>query len=127
MKLWKSLLITSIALTSLNVVATESGQNFNQSAKHSALAGSTGLKGSGQVAVAAVTMPIMVVGSTAAVAGSTGVSVAEDLSGPVALPIAAPMASVAVVGSGATVSAAVAADSVGAPVPLEIGEFILIR
>ncbi|BEU04984.1 hypothetical protein OAG1_37840 [Agarivorans sp. OAG1] len=126
MKLWKSVFITSIALTSLNVVATESGQNFNQSAKHSALAGSTGLKGSGQVAVSAATTPVMLVGGLSTNVGSqVGKSAAE--SGPVGASVAVPAASVAVVGSTATVSAAGIAEKAGAPVPFEIGDIIVIQ
>ncbi|UPW19011.1 hypothetical protein M0C34_01675 [Agarivorans sp. TSD2052] len=126
MKLWKSLLITSIALTSLNTFAAESGQNFNQSAKHSTLAGSTGLKGSGQVAVSAVTTPVMIAGGISANVGSAAAQSGAD-SGPVGISIIVPAASVAVPGSMVAASAAEVANSVDAPVPFEIGELIVIR
>lgn len=126
MKLWTSLLITSIALSSLPSVAADSGQHFNQSAKHSALAGSTGLKGSGQVAVSAVTTPVMLVGGIGANVGSAAAQSGAD-SGPVGASIVIPAVSVAVPSSMVAASAAEVANSVDAPVPFEISELIVIR
>jgi hypothetical protein len=126
MKLWKSILITTFALSSLNAAATESGQNFNQSAKHSALAGSTGLKGSGQVAVSAATTPVMLVGGLSSKVGSQVAKSAGD-SGPVGASVAVPAALVAVAGSTAAASAGGIAEKAGAPVPFEISDIIVIQ
>ncbi|WP_163134183.1 hypothetical protein [Agarivorans sp. Alg241-V36] len=87
MKLWTSLLISSIALTSLNAAAVGSLENLSQSTKYSALAASTGLAGSGQLALSVVTTPVMLVsGGVAEV--SRGVAsgtqhIAEEASVPV--------------------------------------------
>ncbi|GDY26217.1 hypothetical protein [Agarivorans sp. Toyoura001] len=125
MKLWKSLLISSLALSSLHLSATESGQHVNQSVKHSALAGSTGLKGSGQVAVSAVTTPVIVAGGASANVG-TGIGKGVKDSGPISVPVMVPAASLAVGGSAAATSAQGVAEKAGAPVPFKIGEQILV-
>ncbi|WP_432460712.1 MULTISPECIES: hypothetical protein [unclassified Agarivorans] len=91
MKLWKSLLITGIALSSFNLAAADSGQHFTQSAKHSALAASNGLQGSGQVVASVVATPIVVVGASTVVAGSavlaSGMALAESADSSVPLEI----------------------------------------
>jgi hypothetical protein len=126
MKTWKSLLIASLAITSLHVAATESGQHFNQSAKHSALASSNGFKGSGQVAVSTATTPVMLVGGFSAAAGSTAAQSGAE-SGPVGASVVIPAASVGVTGSVAASSAEGIAKAVDAPIPFEIDDVIVIQ
>ncbi|MEE1674578.1 hypothetical protein SNR37_004021 [Agarivorans aestuarii] len=61
MKLWTSLLISSIALTSLNAAAVESAEHASQGVKYSALGASNGGQASVEVATTAVAVPITAV------------------------------------------------------------------
>ncbi|MDO6686501.1 MULTISPECIES: hypothetical protein [unclassified Agarivorans] len=62
MKLWKSLFITSLALSSMNVAAIESGEHASQGAKYSALGASNGGQALVEVAATAVAIPMTIVG-----------------------------------------------------------------
>ncbi|WP_411992990.1 hypothetical protein [Agarivorans sp. DSG3-1] len=97
MKLWKSLFITSLTLSSVNAMAAGSLENLGQSAHHILLAGSTGLVGSGQVAVAAITTPVMLASG-----------------------------SIAEVSRGVAGGAQHIAESAEVPVPFEIGDEVII-
>lgn len=107
MKLWKSLLITSIALTNLNVVATESGQHASNGAKYSALGVSNGGQASVEVATNAVAIPITAVTFPIGFSVVLGGGDSED-AGDFAF------------------SALKAADAINKSSPFEIGEEIII-
>ncbi len=80
MKTLSYLTCVSVLLTSMTTFAEPSTNHSGKASKHSALALSHGVKGSAQVASAAVAVPLVVAGSVALSAGAASIEMSEGLS-----------------------------------------------
>ena len=83
MKYIKTTLLAILVSTHLPVLANGASQNFGAASKHTSMATKHSVKGSVQVASAAVAVPLVVAGSVGLVSVAAGVELLDKASKPV--------------------------------------------